>query len=382
VSVERVRRKGGDVWRVRWRDAAGNPRSKVIGSKRDAELYDAEITRRRRMGDLAQLDTGGETVDQFAGGVWWELHAKVNLTEATRRTYAAIYDTHLLPRVGSLRLRDVTPETVARLRADLTASGVGDAAARKALFLLQGIFTQAVAWGHVRTNPVAAVRKPSGKRKRSVVAPSPSAVEAMRADLRARGRLRDATLVVLLAYSGVRPGEALALRWCDVRERVLSIERSSADGTVKGTKTGVTRTVRLLAPLSADLREWRLASGRPDDAAALVFPGVGGAMWRLHDWKNWYRRVYGPASERAGAGRTRAYDLRHSFCSLLIHEGLSVVEVARQAGHQPSMTLDTYGQVIEELADAERVPAEVAITIAREAHVSESCPSGAKVAAI
>lgn len=379
MSVERVARKGGNVWRARWRDERGE-RSHVCGSKRDAEAFDTEVKRRKRMGDLAHLDAGRQTVEQFASGDWWQLHAKVNLTEATRRTYATIFDVHLLPRVGPMRLRDVTPEVVARLRADLAASGVGDSAARKALFLLQGIFTCAVAWGHVRTNPVAAVRKPSGRRKRAVIVLSPSTVEAMRADLRREGRLRDAALIAVLAYSGVRPGEALALRWGDVRERVLRIERATADGAVKGTKTGTARTVRLLTPLAADLRELRLAEGRPSDDA-LVFPAPHGGLWRGHDWKNWHRRVYAPASERAGAAGTRPYDLRHSFCSLLIHEGLSVVEVARQAGHQPSMTLDTYGHVIAELEGGERMSSEDAIKAARQAHVSEKCPSDAEAAA-
>ena len=381
MSVEKIGRKSGTVWRVRWRDDAGRPHSKVCGSKRDADAYDADIKRRKRVGDLAHLDAGRQTVEQFAAGDWWQMHAMVNLTGATRRTYAAMFDTHLLPRVGALRLRDVTPEVVARLRADLAASGVGDSAARKALFLLQGIFTQAVAWGQVGpSNPVIGVRKPSGRRKRQVVVLPPATIEAMRADLRGRGQLRDATLVAVLAYAGVRPGEALALRWADVRERVLRVERATADGAVKETKTGTTRTVRLLAPLVADLGEWRLANGRPD-GGALVFPTQGGGVWRLHDWKNWSRRVYSPASARAGATHTRPYDLRHSFCSLLIHEGLSLVEVARQAGHQPSMTLDTYGHVITELEGGERLPAEDAIRAARQAHVSEKCPPEVEVAA-
>ena len=61
------------------------------------------------------------------------------------------------------------------------------------------------------------------------------------------------------------------------------------------------------------------------------------------------------------------YDLRHSFASLLIHEGrLSVVEIAQQLGHSPTMTLNTYGHVIAELAEAEKVSAEELILEARQ----------------
>ena len=66
------------------------------------------------------------------------------------------------------------------------------------------------------------------------------------------------------------------------------------------------------------------------------------------------------------------YTLRHSFCSLLLHEGRSVIYVARQMGHDAKLTLGTYGHVIDELEDAPRVSAEDAIRAARES----SCVTG------
>ena len=266
-----------------------------------------------------------------------------------------------------MRLRDVTPQVVAQLRVDLEAAGIGPSSIRKTMFLLQGMFRSAFEWGdYLKTNPVTTVRKPSGKRVRNIIVLAPATVEAMRADLRDRVRLRDATLVCVLAYAGVRPGEALALTWGDISERSIRVERAVADGQLKGTKTGNARSVQLLAPLAADLAEWRLASVRSGNDA-LVFPGHGGDHWRDHDWKNWNRRVYVPMSLKAGVTGSSAYALRHSFVSLLIHEGRTIVEVAAQAGHAPSMTLDTYAHVIAELQDAERVSAESTIRAARDA---------------
>jgi len=246
-------------------------------------------------------------------------------------------------------------------------------ATRKALTVLQGIFTCAVRWGRIQSNPVIGVRKPSAKRQRAVVPPSPVVVERMRAQLRADGRLRDAALVAVLAYAGLRPQEALALPWRNVRDRTLLIDRAQCDEGVKGTTTGRTRSVRLLAPLAADLAEWRLASGRPV-GDELVFPTPGGELWRAHDWRNWRRRVFDPLAAAVGATRMRPYDLRHAFCSLLIGEGMSVVEVARQAGHAPTMTLDTYAHVMADLDGADRVSAQALIRAAREAEVSGKCP--------
>ena len=57
--------------------------------------------------------------------------------------------------------------------------------------------------------------------------------------------------------------------------------------------------------------------------------------------------------------------MRHSFASLLLHEGRSVIYVARQMGHGAELTMRTYGHVIDELEDAPRLQAEEAIAQAR-----------------
>jgi hypothetical protein len=75
----------------------------------------------------------------------------------------------------------------------------------------------------------------------------------------------------------------------------------------------------------------------------------------------------------AGLPDARPYDLRHSFASLLLHEGRSVIEVARQLGHGADVLLGTYAHVIEELEDRPQLPAEDAIREAREAVFGASC---------
>ena len=81
-------------------------------------------------------------------------------------------------------------------------------------------------------------------------------------------------------------------------------------------KTERPRTIKLLAPLVQDLAEWRLASGR-HPLTALIFPTHDGDEWKLHDWQNWRRRVYQPATKAAGVtGDLRVYRLSGSFVSL------------------------------------------------------------------
>lgn len=364
MSIERVERKDGSiVWRVRWRQAGQN-RSKVLGRKRDAEAFDAELRRKRRTGELAALDAGKETLAEF-GEEWWKLYAEPNLAATTLKVYAILWDTHVLPRLGALRLCEITPSIITRFRLELEAEGVGRVSIHKAMTLLQGVLQRACEWDRLATNPARAVRKPTAARARAVEPLTPDAVEAIRAWLLERELLRDATLVSVLAYAGLRPGEALALTWSHVRERTLLVEAAVSVGVVGETKTRRRRTVRLLPPLGADLAEWRLRAGRPLDDA-LVFPGHDGRPWSPATYKNWHRRNFRPAIAAAGLTGARPYDLRHSFVSLLIAEGHNVVEVARQAGHSPKMALDTYSHVFEEFDPTQRVDAAERIRNARE----------------
>ncbi len=234
---------------------------------------------------------------------------------------------------------------------------------RKALDLLGNILQQAFEGERIPTNPVRVVRKAKVPRPAEVRPLAPATVEAVRAACSDR----DAILISLIAYAGLRPGEALALQWGDVRERTLMIERAASLGEVKTTKTGASRTVRLLAPLASDLREWRMLSGRPADTT-LVIPANRDGVWSEDDYRNWRRRKFARALRAADVAPARPYDLRHSFASLLIHEGRSVIYVARQLGQDARLTLSTYGHVIDELEDTPRLNAEAAIMAARAAH--------------
>jgi integrase len=290
---------------------------------------------------------------------------RANLAATTLKVYAILWDTHVLPRLGSLRLREITPSIVTRFRLELEAEGVGRVSIHKAMTLLQGVLQRACEWARLASNPARAVRKPTAARARAVEPLAPDAVEAIRAWLLERELLRDATLVSVLAYAGLRPGEALALTWSHLRERTLLVEAAVSVGVVGETKTRQRRTVRLLPPLGADLAEWRLRAGRPADDG-LVFPGHDSRPWSPASYKNWHRRTFRPATAAAGLIGSRPYDLRHSFVSLLIAEGHNVVEVARQAGHSPKMALDTYAHVFEDFDPTQRIDAAERIRNARE----------------
>lgn len=366
MSLEKVR---PGVWRVRWREGGRN-RSKVVGGKRDAERFDAEIRRQQRLGGLGLLEMGEQRLSDFIAE-WWELHAKPSLRRSTLELYARLLDDYIDPRLGSLRLRELSQEAIQRFRVDLEHQGVGPVVVAKALTLLHGILERAVEWGRLSANPARSVRKPAQRGVRPVRPLVPEQVEAIRADLLGRSRFRDAALVSVLAYAGLRPGEALALTFGALRERTLLVESAVSLGELGDTKTRRHRTVRLLGPLAQDLAEWALRCGRPGVGELVFSKGRNGGPWSASDWGNWRRRIYAHAARAAGAGTVKPYALRHSFASLLIQEGLSVVEVAAQLGHSPQVTLSTYAHVFDELEPGDRRTAEERIRQARDLPVEQ-----------
>jgi integrase len=165
---------------------------------------------------------------------------------------------------------------------------------------------------------------------------------------------RYSALFHVLLLGGLRPSEALALRWDDLHERRLRVERAvTVDAhrrLVAGpTKTKAARSVVLPATALAALeqhrrtvaveilrvgarREW-LAGGR------LMFPREDGRFLRIARVRSaWYAIL-----EVAGLPAVRLYDARHSYVSALLHQGVDARTVADLAGHKdPAMTLRRY----------------------------------------
>jgi integrase len=321
-----VHRRGG-AHVVYWRDATGRQRSKSFRRERDAIRFDAQVKVAKQTGVLARLDGGRETLDQYVENTWAPIHAAA-LAPKTVALYTGLYDGHVSPHLGGYPLRGITPEVIGRWQADRLAAGAPVESTRKALTLLGAILQRAVEAGRIASNPQRLVRKAAPAATQEVRPLAPATVEAIRARLRPR----DAAVVSILAYAGLRPQELRGLRWAHVQDRTLIVH---APKTAR--HRAQPRSVRLLAPLAQDLREWRLLSGRPDDRAPVIraekVAAGGTGEWTEPGYEQWINHVWTPTLTGVGIDYQRPYVLRHSFASLLLHEGRSVVYVARQLGH-------------------------------------------------
>ncbi len=349
MSIDRL---PSGKYRVRvYISRAAGYKSKSFTRRRDAERWREATQSAKETGRITQVDADLQTLRALATE---HMNAqRPELEERTWNTYKALWSAHVLTRdIADLPLRAITPEVVEGLRDDLRADGVGEQSIRKTLALMQTIMERAVRYGRIAANPVKAVKKPKAARSKSVRPISPESVEAVRAKLGGA----NAVFVSVLAYAGLRPGEARALRWGDVRQRTIYVEQAAGpDGSRKPTKTSKPRSVRLLAPLAADLAAWRAAAGHPADAA-LIFPRADddGGAWTDTDYRNFARRSFKNAAAAAGVDIGSPYDLRHSAASLWLHEGINSVQVAAWMGHSPAMLLGTYAHVIAELDPDDR----------------------------
>ena len=365
-------------WQVRWRDGGRDSprRQRTFDRKGDAETFEREVKRRKQLGELAIWEKRNRTVREL-GREWWAKYAVPNLAEHTLDGYERVlagyrdeqgrqHAGYIDQRLGALKVGDVTPEVVADFRAQLEAAGVGRHAVRLSMVLLQAMFRQAVMWRWVAIDPVKAVPKPSGKRERAVVCLAPAQVEAIRARLLEREQLYAATIVSLVAYQGLRiPEEVLALEVRHVGRNTVLVEQRLIKGSiVAGQKVRGfhPRPVKLEEPVRRDVAEYLVATGL---RSGLLFPRTDSEPWRVHDYKNWTRRVWHAAREAAGVPRLPPYDLRHAYASLQIRAGVSIPELAERLGHSPQMTVSTYTHVIRELEGEPRVSAEAQIERAR-----------------
>jgi hypothetical protein len=85
-----------------------------------------------RLGTLAELDAGRDTLDEFVQGVWAPVHA-AHLSPRTRATHSVVYAKHIGPYLGGFALRSLTADVIAGWQAERLKCGAGPESIRKVL---------------------------------------------------------------------------------------------------------------------------------------------------------------------------------------------------------------------------------------------------------
>ncbi len=249
-----------------------------------------------------------------------------------------------------LKLEEVTQETVEEFRDALIGEELSDRTVNKYLTVLHGIFVWAQRRYRLPSNPVTNVeRRPHAKRGNIDV----FSREEILALVRAADSKQDGTIYLTAAFTGLRLGELLALRWRDVdfTNSAVHVRQSFTNGRVDTPKSGQERTVPMADEVAKALaRLGQRESHRAEDD--LVFCGTNGGHLAGHRLRDRYKA----ALKKAGLRELRFHDLRHTFGSNAIRTADSR-EVMEWMGHQDLATTQRYLQFKPRRDAARRISA-------------------------
>ena len=360
-------KRGEGVFVVRifvGRDAEGRRKYQnqtVRGTKKDAQTVLNALLRDKDLGTLVQPTRKG--FGEHAES-WLETVVKPRVRNRTFIDYESMMRRYLMPNFGALPLGQITTELIQKHYFSMQKRGLSAQTVRHTHAVLNNIMKQAVRWRLVNANPCDHVDLPQVKRVEMKALDQSQATRF----LEQAKKTEHFALFALLLTTGMRPGEALALRWCDIQldRQTLSITRAlsgrSGNYRFEEPKTPKSRrTVPISTTVCNALRDLRSRAEKEADGSLidlqLVFANrTGGAL----DLQNLNKREFKPILRAAGLDPSiRLYDLRHSCATLLLEGGVHVKVVSERLGHASAMqTLDRYSHVVPGLQESATVQLE------------------------
>lgn len=328
AHLQRITKHGGTrYYRVRHRGT-----ERTFTRFKDAQAY----LRRVQSGDNPSRTTVARIADR------WRVEHLPSLAYHTIRGYHTKLDRHILPYIGDHRVDDLTGKEISDWLAAL-ADRTSSATANSTLRTLRAM----IRWGRGKglcttrvMDDVATLSQPQPETARPL---TPKQVATI-AD--AASRMRDRTLILVAAYTGLRWSELRALEWSDIDldERIIRVAKAQASdrrGHTKPPKNGKPRPVVILLPAVQALNEWRTHA--PD--SGLVFPNSAGGPLG----STWRRGVL-DKELRSVDEALQLHQLRDTYASLLIATGeVSIPELCLRMGHgSVQTTLKRYAALYDD----------------------------------
>ena len=307
-------------------DGIDRPAPETFATKREAErwlsLAEADIAR----GKWVDPRAGEQTVAEWAER--WYASVRPHLKVKTRATYESLLKTKLLPRFGDMPVAAVRPIMVGEWVASLTGRGLSPSRVRQSYRLFSQIMSAAVDNDLIQVTPCRRVRLPRMPETEPHILTVAEAEELI-----AKCRPPHGLVVQILAYGGLRIGEAPALRrrHVDLDGGLLIIAEALTEVSGRHTfdtpKSHQKREIRLPAFVVAELR--RHLDGLPDSPDALLFLSRAGKPFHYNSWRRTY---FDPAVEAAALTDVTPHDLRASHATW-VADAYGVMAAARRLGH-------------------------------------------------
>lgn len=346
----------GDRWQVRWRDENGHqakrnfPKRKGTNPEVAAEAFDAQRTADQARGEWIDPRMGRIPFRDYAP-VW--MKSRLHKT-GTAETYERHLRNHIVPAFGGTGLAAIRPTMVQQWVKDLQAvKGLAPSTIETIYVIFASIMRGAVRDGYIRKTPCIDIRLPEVTKTR-VQLLAPAQVLTLAKAMPGRYGL----LVLLGGGAGLRQGEAFGLA-------LDRVDQASGMITVNQQVIKVESRPVLAPPkTSASLRDVPMPRFLAKAIVAYVDQfGIGAhdvlcrtgrATLLRRDYYN--RKIWKPAITAAGLPNdTTFHDLRHTFASTALAEGVPISEVSRWLGHRSiTTTVDLYGHLVPEASGRAR----------------------------
>ncbi len=353
------------LWKGAWWvfvNHRGQRKAKRVGegekAKRAAQRAAEIIQGKLAAGDTSVLDGGRDreqTLKDFTED-WLKTSVALHLKPATQENYRVAMRRHWLPALGSLPLAALTRERIKAVMAEkLTKKELKPSSLRTALIPLTSCLNAALEAGLITSNPATRL----GRFTRQSGASEVHTIDPFTADelttllTTAEQQMPEHyPLILLLARTGVRIGEALALKRedLDLPQRLLWVRRTWGRREIGTPKTGKARRVDMSQQLERVLQAHltlrdaeAVVAGRDSEWLFPTLDGRDNPMPPLE----FYKAVWWLLLRRSELRYRKPHALRHTYASLLIQNGESLAYVRDQLGHSSiRMTVDTYGHLV------------------------------------
>lgn len=330
-------------------------------NKRQAEKRLAELIMQIENGTYT--NPGKITLKEHLND-WLNGYVRSNLAGRTYELYELIIRKHINPGIGKYSLVLLKSHQIQKLYADKLEEGLSNRTVQIIHFVLHKALTYAIHTGMISHNPLDAVEIPKSQRQELHI--MGEADIHLFLDMARKTEYH--ALFYLLLFTGIRRGEALALRWSDVDMLMMqmSISRSlqyinkgkvTERATFKQPKTDQGRRTVSLSPTTIlvlqEHRERQEATrryaGLPVSDEDLIFAHTDGTPLLPNSVTHAWIKL----RKKAGLTGVRLHDARHSHASLLLKQNVHPKIVQERLGHASiRTTLDIYSHVVPGMQQA------------------------------
>ena len=312
-SIYQVTKPNGrKVWKAAIQDINGKLRTKNFTKLSEAEDWVADQRRARDLGENTYAANPKMTVEEFLIG--WANTQYGPDQESTQRSYLSVIKNHITPAIGKIKAAELNTKTVENLFRDMHANGFGAGTIRITRAALSAAYNDAVRLGDLVRNPVRNTKMPNVTAKTSKPLPRNDWEKVY---LEAMTNPRMHARIEIAGMLGLRPGEALGLKWSDldIEDCTLLVERQVQRAKGKGlvlkpVKQKTARTLKIshetVQILVTHKRHQSLNKAKWAEDNDLIFPNTVG---KLGDEKS-DRLAFKNLLSAAGVPDCQLYQLR------------------------------------------------------------------------